>query len=284
MTVAESVDTCARALTVSVLGPEYFERMAASLGDKARIIQHLVGSSVLDVGAGGGELAATFAGAGFSVSALDASPVSGARLRMVQDVESVQGLADQAPQLFADRTFDNIVCSAVIHEVFSYGNSDGVRGYQAVDDVFRGLSGLLNPGGRLIVRDGVMPESGLSTAIIPAEDIEALELYTNLSPYPELRLERHGNRISGTKHAVAEFLLTLTWGVDTFHREAAERYQLWTSDAYQQHVAGLGFRPLTAEASTQQGYVDGLQRIQVADENGVPWFPKTNALWTWEKI
>src|SRR5690606_14556864 len=109
----------------ATLEPRYFERMAASLGDKARILPWVNGHRVLDVGAGGGELALAIAGLGAEVWALDPSPDSLARLRRTGRLHVLEGLADEVATLVRDIRFDVIVCSAVLHEVYSYGTSTG---------------------------------------------------------------------------------------------------------------------------------------------------------------
>jgi len=273
------------------LEPRYFDRMGSSLGDKARmVLPHLLGPRVLDVGAGGGELTAAIAGAGFRASALDAAPDAIARLTALGSLHEVrQGYAEQVPQLFSE-PFDTIVVSALMHEVYSYGTSPEadpyLLGYDAVALTLAGFGASLCDRGRLIIRDGVMPDRPLepaSVAGLSAADIAAFHDYRRRSPHPLLHaLHLSGRSLTGTRHAIAEFLFTLTWGIETFPREALERYQLFTLAGYSEYAAALGFDLLHSEAVTQRGYVDALSRLSITSD-GRPWFPATNGLWVFEK-
>lgn len=273
------------------LEPRYFDRMGTSLGDKARmVLPHLRGPAVLDVGAGGGELSAAIAAAGFHTSALDAAPDAIARLTALGVLAEVrQGYAEQVPELFRE-PFDTIVASALLHEVYSYGTSPAsgvpLLGKEAVGLTVARFRASLRDRGRLIIRDGVTPDRPLAPAVVrgmtPA-DVEAFHDYRRRSPHPQLRaLHLSGRSLTGTRHAIAEFLFTLTWGIETFPREALEQYQLFTLGGYARFADKLGFDCLHREEVTQQGYLDALGHLDItsADE---PWFPATNALWVFEK-
>ncbi|MBX0299364.1 methyltransferase domain-containing protein [Cryobacterium sp. 1639] len=265
--------------------------MGSSLGDKARmVLPHLRGPLVLDVGAGGGELTAAIAAAGFRASALDAAPDAITRLRALGVLHEVrQGYAEQVPQLFGE-PFDSIVVSALLHEVYSYGTSaesaTPLLGYDALELTLTRFRQSLGERGRLIIRDGIMPDRPLEPATVdglsPA-DIEAFHDYLRRSPHPQLRaLHLRGRSLTGTRHAVAEFLCTLTWGIETFPREALERYQLFTLAGYRDYAGSLGFDLLHSEAVTQRGYVDAFTHLTITSA-GRPWFPATNGLWVFEK-
>lgn len=273
------------------LEPRYFERMGSALGDKARmVLPHLRGPSVLDVGAGGGELSAAIAAAGFRTSALDAAPDAISRLTALGTLAEVrQGYAEQVPQLFRE-PFDTIVASALLHEVYSYGTSPAsgppLLGTEAVRHTVARFRASLGDRGRLIIRDGVRPPRPVEPAVVhgltPA-DVDAVHDYLRRSPHPQLQaLQLSGRSLTGTRHAIAEFLFTLTWGIETFPREALEQYQLFTLGGYVRFAESLGFDCLHREEVTQQGYVDALAHLEISSGDE-PWFPATNALWVFEK-
>ncbi|MEQ6898540.1 methyltransferase domain-containing protein [Microbacterium sp. KR10-403] len=263
----------------STLENRYFERMAAALGDKARLADALVPGSVADVGAGGGELSALFAARdGISgVYAIDDAPDALARLRDLSGVTAVAGSVAQLPGL---APLDNIVFCSVLHEVYSYAG-----GYPAVAEALDLAAASLRSGGRLIIRNGVMPERPGEPATLTAPDDELVTDYLALTPHRELALAHAGpGAWIGTRHAVAEAVLTLTWGRDSLPRESQERYQLDTLDGYRHSVVtGRSLRLLRARSYVQPEYVRHLADYTLIDPASGHWFPPTNAVWVYEK-
>lgn len=263
------------------LEPRYFERMAASLGDKSRILEWVKPGRVLDIGAGGGELSSALAGLdGCRVVAVESFKDSAEALRLRPELEDVQWLrADEiSPRL---GVFDTVVCSSVLHEVYSYGSP---RGFGALDAAFTAIVSVLRPGGRLIIRDGVVPDDQYELASLLVPDPAIVKQYLALCPHQELALHWDGERFWGTKHAVAEAMLTITWGVETFHREAQERYQLFTAANYGRYAALFGFEVCHFDAVTQPGYVAALAEVAAFDPRGDRWFPETNGLWVFDLV
>lgn len=264
----------------ATLEDRYFERMAAALGDKAKLADSLVPGTVADVGAGGGELSALFAARDgiTGVYAIDDAPDALARLRGVSGVIAVPGSVDQLPGL---APLDNVVFCSVLHEVYSYGD-----GFAAVDEAIDLATAALRPGGRLIIRDGVMPDRPHDPAILVAPDDALVADYVASTPHPELALTRAADgRWHGTRHAVAEAALTLTWGRRSLPRESQERFQLDTLDGYAHRVVtGRGLRLRAARAYVQPEYVQHLAEYTLIDSASGGWFPATNAVWVYEKL
>lgn len=267
------------------LEDRYFRRMAAGIGDKRRILPWLNPGSALDVGAGEGSLARVLAATGHETTAIDASRDAVVRLRSSNELR-VDWL--RADEVNAERLgyFDNIVCSSVLHEVYSYGDGVG-RGKPALDKAFSALTSVLRPGGRFIIRDGIMPDCGNLPASLSTPDRAEMEAYLDEVVHPELMLTRQKGRghsvYTGTRHAVAEAALTVSWGQDTFHREAKERYMIFTASEYIDFALDYGLAAIHRDAVTQPGYVVALKHLGLRDSNGGPWFPATNGLWVFEK-
>ena len=244
--------------------------MASSIGDKARILDWVLPGHAVDVGAGGGELAEVLAGRA-EVTAIDASPDSLARL-LARDsfhvVDATVG-ADTAPLA---PVADTVVFSSILHEVYSYSPDRFGAGHRALDQAVA----TLRPGGNLIIRDGVMPDNPEAPARFRAPDDALVREYLALTPHRELQLTYRRGWWEGTRHAVAEAALTLTWGRDALPREAMERYQL-VSD-YTPLLVARGLTMLHASTVTQPGYVEGLAEYTI-ESMGHPWFPDTNGLW-----
>ena len=266
------------------LEPRYFDRMASGLGDKARMLPFLLPGRLLDVGSGGGELASSLASVqGIEVTALDMHPDSVARLRARPELTAVvQAMADQAPSLLPAASFDTIVCCSVLHEVYSYGSSTSLALFDALDETMAGLVSLLRVGGRLIIRDGVMPAGPAEPASVTTTDPAVFEDYLALSPHPELALVRDGDTFHGTRHTVSEAVFTIGWGAASLAREALERFELFTLDDYTAYAEGFGLRMLHASSVTQPGYQQALAALDIRS-GGEEWFPETNGLWVFER-
>lgn len=271
----------------------YFERMRASLGDKRRMFEYLTGSEILDIGCGSGELVGYLNSEGYSAHGVDPSAEAVAKSRNI-GVDVLEGFADEADLLFGGETMDTILCSSVLHEVFSYGNRSGRRGkLDSLSDAFVSFYKTLRFGGRLIIRDGVMPEPGITSMAAPEA---AVEQFLDASPFAREQAVDKDRSIAlrhvvsldsspgmavyeGTPSSVMEFAFTYTWGPESFEREVQEFYGVFTLDDYAYFAAEHGFRLVTSFAYTQPGYPKNLADKVVFQGS----FPHSNALWVFEK-
>lgn len=262
----------------------YYERMAQSLGDKERILPFLTKGTVLDVGAGGGDLAAVMATKGHDVVAVDNDPDAYRRLTTLPGVSPVLAHVDELSGIFPEQYFDNLVLCAVVHEIFSYDQPS--PSFESLEITLRDLVSLVKPGGRIIIRDGIMPSNPAGLARIKAP-IDVVQQYNAMTPFEYLRLRPHSEADWWwrSRHAVAEFAFTWTWGQENFHRETKERYQLFTTDGYQRFGPFKDYWLVHHSAVIQGGYYQRLAGTMQALEHNrwSDWFPATNALWVWEK-
>lgn len=260
------------------LEDRYFRRMASSIGDKARMMAWVRAGHVVDIGAGGGELSRVLVQhPELRVTAVDSSKDALKRLARIDGVDAFRGrFGGDMPLL--DEPADTVIASAVMHEVFSYGS-----GWSSVRAAIGEARLMLRPGGRFIVRDGVMPPDFDAPARFVAPDAALVRRYLDLSPHECTSLQQDGAWWTGSRHAVSEALLTLTWGGESLPREALERYELATLESYPAEVVPLGFRLVHAESYVQPGYERALAHYRV-ESLGEPWFPPTNALWVYDRL
>lgn len=285
------------------LEARYFERMAKSLNDKARLLEFLppvtdsYAPRVLDVGAGGGELADTLSKFGYDVTALDTNRDALDRItERFPDVDTLNALANHVTDF--NVTFDAIICSSILHEVYSYG--DDVHRMGHVSSLGRALTAfraVLNPGGRLLVRDGVKPDDWNKFGFVEVlnNDETAVTDYLRMCPFANgdaygdngflLGLSRVGDRkFAGTLRSCMEWSYTYNWSRESYPREAKELYGVLTLDEYAAYVEEFGFTTIHKEAYLLDGYVKGLAdkvRLLDADGNERPWF-NSNAIWVYE--
>ncbi|MBC9927251.1 methyltransferase [Leucobacter sp. cx-169] len=266
----------------TTLEPRYFERMARSIGDKVRLLEWVLPGRVADIGAGGGDLSLALGGLDdvHTVFALDDSDDALELLTDVPGVTAVRGSFGEALEALPGGQVDTIVCSSVMHEVYSYGG-----GWAAIDLALESAWAALRPGGRLVIRDGVMPEAQGCPVRMWTPDNDLAREYAALTPHPELQIiEDADGWWVGSAHAIAEALLTLTWGRGSLAREAQERYQLATESEYRLMVEPHGFTQIHSESYTLPGYRDHLRQYRVESAQDPNWFPLTNAVWVFEKV
>lgn len=255
----------------------YFERMGNSAGDKMRLIPYIRDGKVLDIGAGGGELAEMMRLYGNDVTALDGSPNA---IHHMNDkfplLNAVEGFSDDMVELFEEESFDTIVCSSILHEIFSYGGKDTETIDHALKDIFT----LLKPGGRLLIRDGVMPTShAQSTSVVFAtkDGPKFMELYKNTSPFysdvEEYRkvsfTQDNPTTFSMPLGSLMETLYTYTWGFEAAGRETQELYGIFTEQEYCDELVKNGFNVVTSYQYTQPGYPENLKhKVSIFDSDG----------------
>lgn len=266
----------------------YYERMATSLGDKERLLEHIAGKRVLDVGCGGGELSAVLNAAGYEAYGLDMAPESVSRAREL-GVDARLGFADEIHERFGEGFFDTIICSSVFHEVFSYGNRDQGKGrIKSLENALSSIHKALVPGGRLLVRDGVSP--GNSFAKMVVDDPEEVEKFMWDSPFAGVRFDRRINifralycgdsTFTGPASSLMEFAFTYTWGPQSRAREIQEFYGVFTLSEYTEFFNSSGFNVYDAYSYIQPGYQEHLEgKVRFLDMD----FPHTNAIWMMTK-
>lgn len=277
----------------------YFNRMKSSIGDKSKMIEHILHGPVLDVGSGGGEFAALLMELGFKVVALDGSHEAVMHSNAL-GVPTVEGFTHQVASLLPPEYFSTITCSSILHEVFSYGY--GISGSQhTLASVVHSLDAfkeVLAEGGRLIIRDGVMPDNWNQMTEVLLKDPDGKRLadkYLSMIPFRgtnhdmmrKVYLEtKEGteNVLTGNMESVMEFLYTYTWGEENYGRETQELYGLFTLTEYVEFLEANGFHVTHAEEYLQEGYPLNLENKVDIMRNGtmIP-FPSSNCLIVAEK-
>ena len=284
------------------LETRYFERMASSLGDKTRLLKYIPEITdpanpphILDVGAGGGEFANALYNLGYKVSALDANEEAIERIEYkYPDLSTIHALANHASDFGLER-FDVIICSSILHEVFSYGDDVHKAGHiSSLRRALQSFSKALKPGGVLLIRDGVLPddwEAPATVQLLPGHDAEVVHKYLDMCPFAngtaygeqgalvQLR-QVNENTFEGNVRSVMEFAYTYTWGLGSYPRETQEIYAPLTLSGYVDLLTAEGFRVTESFSYLQPGYPANLKDKMVLKVNGADreWFD-SNAVW-----
>jgi SAM-dependent methyltransferase len=291
----------------------YLDTMNSARSDKARLCDYVTPGTILEVGPGGGVvldlLSDRFAGSrvvGLDVSRAVVEALSSRKARESRSWEVVEGDAFELPKLFGEGTLDSVVFCSILHEIYSYvpwddGDGRGMGRYRmgSVKAIVASAFRALKKGGRIVVRDGVMPPDGVTVLeLVDAEADKTFELYAREFEGRKITFERVGPRTvrmpSKDAHA---FLFTYVWGPASFPYEIREQYGVETYDRYAEvmraacdstgtgraHAVAL---PMELRSYLQPGYTQHLAgKVRLFERDGTT--PArlfdSNALWVIEK-
>ncbi len=270
----------------------YLETMNAARSDKQRMLDFVRPGTVVEIGPGGGVVLdliearypdSDVIGVDLSrevIAALAARARAGGNHWRV-----VLGSAEELPRLVP--AADTIVFCSILHEVYSY--TEPRFQLASVERVVRAAWDVLRPGGRIIIRDGVMPPAGTRRIRLIAPDARTtLDLYcAQFEGRPITYTALPDGRVEMTSPDAMEFLYTYTWGPASFPYEVRELYGVLPYDAYvAQLVAWCGGEracrvvdnPL--RSYLQPGYPASLAgKIELTDERDQPVpLPDSNCL------
>jgi SAM-dependent methyltransferase len=291
----------------------YLDTMNSARSDKARLCDYVTPGTILEVGPGGGVvldlLSDRFAGSrvvGLDVSRAVVEALSSRKSREARSWEVVEGDAFELPKLFGEETLDSVVFCSILHEIYSYvpwddGDGRGMGRYRmgSVKAIVASAFRALKKGGRIVVRDGVMPPDGVTVLeLVDAEADKTFELYAREFEGRKITFERVGPRTvrmpSKDAHA---FLFTYVWGPASFPYEIREQYGVETYDRYAEimraacDATGTGRAhavplPMELRSYLQPGYTQHLAgKVRLFERDGTT--PArlfdSNALWVIEK-
>jgi SAM-dependent methyltransferase len=262
----------------------YLASMNAARSDKDRMLDFVRPGRIVEIGPGGGVvldlLEARFptseiVGIDLSrevVTALESRARSNGRHWRV-----VLGAAESLPELCKD--VDSVVFCSILHEVYSY--TEPRFALASVERVIRAAFATLRPGGRIVIRDGVMPAAGTRRIKFVAPDSRTtFDVYVAQFEGRPIRYRELGNGLVELATADAmEFLYTYTWGPASFPYEVRELYGILEYGAYvtalidwcggPQHAEIVEI-PAALRSYLQPGYRDNLAgKIELTDEHGL---------------
>ena len=277
----------------------YLASMNAAKHDKERMLEYVRPGRIVEVGPGGGVvldlLEAKFPDAQIigvdlskeAVAALEAHARAGNHKWKV-----VLGAAEILPELVEPGSVDTVVFCSILHEVYSYTERDGQKfQLESVRDVIRAAWQTLRAGGRLVIRDGVMPPPGTRRIKFIAPDARStFDLFVAQFEGRKIQFkELAANRVELSAPDAMEFLYTYTWGPASFPYEVRELYGVLPYDDYVSAVVDwVGGRevakvvdiPAHLRSYLQPGYRDHLAgKVELTDDHDRPAeLPDSNCL------
>lgn len=249
----------------------YLETMNESIKCKEVLLDYVVGDTVVDVGPGGGALMDAIEARfpdknvlGIDVSknvieTLEKRKVKEGRSWSVKEMDILDFKAGEK------ESFDSIIFCSILHELYSYVPYNGQKfNKQIIKDVLLSAFKMLSPGGRILIRDGIMSEK---------EDLVKIRFKESNGPefFTHYVKDFKGREIHFTwiddwtvilnNNDAMEFLYTYTWGKESYPREVQEQFGYFTLTEFTDCVKELFSEEaciIKCESYLQEGYEENL--------------------------
>lgn len=276
----------------------YLKTMHDTTDAKAVILDYVVGDAIVDIGPGSGglmdRLEERFPKA--KIVGLDASRnvmkelnrrsrKEGHRWRVVHgDITTIGSILESPTYCAVVACFEGfkattVIFSSVLHEIFSYNKIDGQPfDYRSLEAALESAFYMLAPGGRIIIRDGIMTDECAGDRIIRFKDSDGMAFlrryakdfkgrqiqYRTISP----------NEVIMPINDAMEFLYTYTWGEASYAFEIQEQFGYFTPAGYRkfiERVLGKEAQIVVFDHYLQPGYEEYLlPKIDFLHTDGTP--------------
>ncbi|GAS81281.1 class I SAM-dependent methyltransferase [Paenibacillus amylolyticus] len=264
----------------------YLSDMNSSGDYKKVLLDYIVGKRVLDIGPGGGILLDLIEQEkpevepiGIDISANVIEALERKKQREGHRWQVMKGDALQLEQYVEPGTVDTVIFSSILHELYSYIELDGRRfNSDTVVAALRSSFRVLSPGGRILIRDGIMSEPEAQKrriSFLEADGMRWLERYAEDFQGRAIEYERvSDNEVVLPINDAMEFLYTYTWGEEAYVHEIQEQFGIFTPTAYEnciREALGEQAEIITFEHFLQEGYTEALgDRVIFMNEDGEP--------------
>ncbi|MDD9266128.1 class I SAM-dependent methyltransferase [Paenibacillus sp. GCM10023248] len=263
---------------------EYLATMNRTADYKKLMLDYVVGQRVVDIGPGGGVMLDLIEqylpdkqGIGIDISA----NVIEALLRKKQlegrKWDVMKGDALDLKRYVEPGTIDTVIFSSILHELYSYIPYEGRKfNHATLAAALRSAFEVLSPGGRIVIRDGIMTEPAEQMRRIRFLDpgaMAVLERYAKDFEGRAIRYEVVGpDEVAMPVNDAMEFLYTYTWGEEAYVHEVQEQFGYFTPSgfiAFIQHTLGAEARIVECRHFLQEGYTEALRdKVKLMDDHG----------------
>lgn len=253
---------------------KYLKTMNVANSTKKDILNFISGNRVMDVGAGGGIMLdliercykdKEIIGTDISANVIEALMERKRKENHSWMVERLNFVTEKAR-----KRYDTIIFSSILHEVYSYTCYEGKLFHiQSVKAALKNAYDSLDPGGRIIIRDGVKTK-GKERVIVQFLPEEAIAGRKFLTRYLEdfKGLTDCSHAVKETKlgyemdvNLAREFLFTYTWGEESYSHEVKEQFGYFTKEEYEQFINDeLNASILVCKEYLEPGYEEALQK------------------------
>ncbi|MBQ6386322.1 MAG: methyltransferase [Lachnospiraceae bacterium] len=251
---------------------------------KLSILDYVTGKRVLDVGSGGGVLLDALEER-FPSMEIIGTDISQNVIEVLNAKRAASG-RHWTPVVhnFVEDSFpggaDSVIFSSILHEIYSYTDRGrGLFDIESVETALKNAAASLNPGGRIIIRDGVKTPGGgkLRIRFKAPEGMEFFRQFVRdfrgMDDLPEDRrvyaVRPEKNEVLTDINFGREFLYTYTWGRDSFAHECRECFGYYTVEEYRRALEAAGLRVIAARSVLEPGYPEHLSPlVELSDESG----------------
>lgn len=260
----------------------YLTDMNNGQDHKKVISDFAVGKVMLDIGAGGGVMLdilsenhpeATVIGIDISINVVE--ELNRRKFRENKTWHVKQANAFELKDYYDPGSVDTIVFSSILHEMYSYIPYKGRKFNR--DVVIQALISsfeVLNKGGRIIIRDGIMTEPIDQWRLLEFKDPKGMDFfmrYVHDFKGRTINYERlESLLIKLPVNDLMEFLYTYTWGEDAYPHEVQEQFGYFTPSEYEEviHVSlGEEAKIIKLHHYLQKGYEEFLlPKVKIMNE------------------
>ncbi len=260
---------------------DYLETMNSTINNKSVLLDYIVGDKVLDVGPGGGALMDLILDTyndktvyGIDISSNVIEELNKKKIKEKRNYNLVKGNALNLEDYFEKDSFDTIIYSSIIHELFSYITYDNKKfNHEVIKKTLKSAYNIIKVGGRIIIRDGIMTNSNEKRIIEfkNKEDINILKRYVSDFKGRKIKYELiDDNKVVMDINDSMEFLYTYTWGEEAYPLEVQEQFGYYTPSEYEEMVRNTlkNSKIIYSKSFLQSGYQTHLEsKINYYDEN-----------------
>ncbi|MHA7964129.1 class I SAM-dependent methyltransferase [Paenibacillus sp. CAU 1782] len=277
----------------------YLSDMNSSVDYKRVLLNYVTGRKVVDIGPGGGVLLDLLEDElphveplGIDIAANVVEALARKKQLEGRCWEVRQGDALKLDELLGEGGADTVIFSSILHELYSYIPYEGSKfNLRTVEAALQSAFRTLAPGGRILIRDGVMsePDSVRKIVFLHEDGMSWLERYSRDFKGRAIQYSKIApNEAVMPVNDAMEFLYTYTWGEEAYVHEVQEQFGYLTLSQYKALVHDLfGGEAVILEsrAYLQEGYTEALQdkvRLYDGDGNETP-LPHSTCLLIIEK-
>ncbi|NEW08305.1 class I SAM-dependent methyltransferase [Paenibacillus sp. SYP-B3998] len=263
----------------------YLATMNQTADYKKRMLDYVVGERVVDIGPGGGVMLDLIEqhlpdkhpiGIDISLNVIEALQ----RKKQLEGHkwEVRKGDALNLREYVEPGSIGTVIFSSILHELYSYIPFNGKKfNHETVAAALRSAFDVLSPGGRIVIRDGIMTEPRDQTRrirFLKPDTMGWLERYAKDFAGRAIKYEVLSvDEVRMPVNDAMEFLYTYTWGEEAYVHEIQEQFGYFTPSEYIAFIhetLGPEAKIIENRHFLQEGYTEALgDRVRIMNEEGL---------------